>query len=95
MFGFFKEKRVAASAGEAKERLQVMIATQRVAVGDGRGSSSIDERLLYKIQAEIMLVLEKYVSINRDNMKVEVSQVDSNTEVLEVTIPIGDEKISL
>lgn len=91
LFSLF-EKKQSNSAGAARDRLQLMIATQRVVVGDGRAQTSIDERLLYKIQAEIMLVLEKYVKINRDDVKIDVTNMGDNIEVLEVSIPIGEDR---
>lgn len=81
------------SAGAAKERLEVMIAAQRSEVGDGRTGSSLDPKLLYKIQAEIMLVLEKYVRINREDLKIDISNPRPNLEVLEVSVPLGEDRI--
>ncbi|MBQ69189.1 hypothetical protein CL689_03915 [Candidatus Saccharibacteria bacterium] len=87
-------KKDESSAGHAKERLQLMISTQRMNIGDARGSqAALDPKLLYKIQAEIMLVLEKYVSINRDDLEVEIRKIDEHTEVLEVSIPIGGDRL--
>jgi len=87
-------KKDESSAGQAKERLQLMISTQRMNIGDARGDQvTLDPKLLYKIQAEIMIVLEKYVSINRNDLEVEIRKIDENTEVLEVSIPIGGDKL--
>ncbi len=80
------------TAHAAKERLQLMIAAQRASVGHDRSETFIDPKLMYKIQAEVVLVLEKYLSINRDEMKIEISQVDDRTEVLELNVPILDKK---
>ena len=65
------------SASVAKERLQIILARERI------GGSSAQPDYLPALQRELMAVVSKYVSINPDDIKVQLARQD-NLEVLEV-----------
>ncbi|MDN4016016.1 cell division topological specificity factor MinE [Zwartia panacis] len=67
------------SANVAKERLQIILAHERV----GGGNNSPD--YLPALQKELMAVISKYVQINPEDIKVQFDRQDS-LEVLEVKI---------
>ena len=73
---FLGEKK--ASAGVAKERLQIILAHER----SDRGASA---DYLPQLQKELIAVISKYVKINPDDIKVNLERQDS-FEVLEVKI---------
>lgn len=67
------------SANVAKERLQIILAHERV----GGGNNSPD--YLPALQKELLAVISKYVQINPEDIKVQFDRHDS-LEVLEVKI---------
>ncbi|MDN3986057.1 cell division topological specificity factor MinE [Zwartia vadi] len=67
------------SANVAKERLQIILAHERV----GGGNNSPD--YLPALQKELMAVISKYVQINPEDIKVQFDRQD-HLEVLEVKI---------
>ena len=67
------------SANVAKERLQIILAHERV----GGGNNSPD--YLPALKKELLAVISKYVQINPDDIKVQFDRQDS-LEVLEVKI---------
>ncbi|MDO9023853.1 cell division topological specificity factor MinE [Zwartia sp.] len=67
------------SANVAKERLQIILAHERV----GGGNNSPD--YLPDLQKELLAVISKYVQINPEDIKVQFDRQDS-LEVLEVKI---------
>ncbi len=67
------------SANVAKERLQIILAHERV----GGGNNSPD--YLPALQKELLAVISKYVQINPEDIKVQFDSQDS-LEVLEVKI---------
>ncbi len=67
------------SANVAKERLQIILAHERV----GGGNNSPD--YLPALQKELLAVISKYVQINPEDIKVQFERQDS-LEVLEVKI---------
>jgi cell division topological specificity factor len=67
-----------ASANVARERLQIILAHERI----GRGPSA---DYLPQLQQELVAVISKYVNINSDDIKVNLERQDS-FEVLEVKI---------
>ena len=71
------------TANVAKERLQIILAHER----SGRGSSRPD--YLVAMQRELVAVISKYVSINPDDIRVNLERQD-NLEVLEVKIELPD-----
>ena len=70
------------TAGVAKERLQIILAHERA----GRGPSA---DWLPALQRELVAVISKYVSINPDDIKVNLERQD-DLEVLEVKIELPD-----
>ena len=71
------------SASVAKERLQIILAHERI------GGSSAQPDYLPALQRELMAVVSKYVSINPDDIKVQLERQD-NLEVLEVKIELPE-----
>ncbi len=69
------------TASVAKERLQIILAHER------SGRSTAD--YLPALQRELVAVISKYVSINPDDIKVNLERQD-NFEVLEVKIELPD-----
>lgn len=77
---FLGEKKKTASV--AKERLQLILAHER----NGRSSSP---NYLPDLQRELVAVISKYVSINPQDIKVNLERQD-DLEVLEVKIELPD-----
>jgi cell division topological specificity factor len=77
---FLGEKKQSASV--AKERLQLILAHER----NGRSSSP---NYLPDLQRELVAVISKYVSINPDDIKVNLERQD-DLEVLEVKIELPE-----
>ncbi len=71
------------SASVAKERLQIILARERI------GDSNAQPDYLPALQRELMAVVSKYVSINPDDIKVQLERQD-NLEVLEVKIELPE-----
>ena len=71
------------TASVAKERLQIILARERV------GGSSAQPDYLPALQRELMAVISKYVSINPNDIKVQLERQE-NLEVLEVKIELPD-----
>ena len=72
------------SASVAKERLQIILARERVG-----GDSSNRPDYLPALQRELMAVISKYVDINPNDIKVHLERQE-NLEVLEVKIELPD-----
>ena len=71
------------SASVAKERLQIILARERV------GGSGAQPDYLPALQRELMAEVSKYVSINPEDIKVQLERQD-NLEVLEVKIELPE-----
>lgn len=71
------------SASLAKERLTVVIARQR-------NSSDTTPDFLPALQKDLIAVISKYISINPDDIKVQLEKKD-NYEVLEVNIVMPEQ----
>lgn len=71
------------SASVAKERLQIILARERV------GGSNSQPDYLPALQKELMAVISKYVDIDMNDIKVQLERQD-NLEVLEVKIELPD-----
>jgi len=81
-FSFFLgEKKKTASL--AKERLQIILAHERV----GRNPAQRD--YLPDLQRELIAVISKYIQINPNDIKVNLERQD-NLEVLEVKIELPE-----
>ncbi|WP_028452010.1 cell division topological specificity factor MinE [Chitinilyticum aquatile] len=78
---FFGEKKKTASV--ARERLQIILAHERA------GRSAPD--YLPQLQKELIEVISKYVSINPEDIKVQLDKKD-DFEVLEVNIVLPENK---
>ena len=77
---FIGEKKQTATV--AKERLQLILAHER----NGRSNSP---DYLHDLQRELVAVISKYVSINPDDIKVNLERQD-DLEVLEVKIELPE-----
>ena len=71
------------TASVAKERLQIILAHERV----GRNASAPD--YLPQLQCELIAVISKYVKINQNDIKVNLERQD-DLEVLEVKIELPE-----
>lgn len=71
------------SASVAKERLQIILARERI------GGTGAQPDYLPALQRELMAVISKYVSINPEDIKVQLERQD-NLEVLEVKIELPE-----
>jgi cell division topological specificity factor len=72
------------TANMAKERLQLIIARERV--DDGKPSADF----LPAMQQELVAVISKYVHVNADDIKVSMEK-KGNYEVLEVNIVLPEQ----
>ena len=72
------------TANMAKERLQLIIARERV--DDGKASADF----LPAMQQELVAVISKYVHVNADDIKVSMEK-KGNYEVLEVNIVLPEQ----
>jgi cell division topological specificity factor len=72
------------TAAIARERLQIILAHER----DGRTPNTTPD-YLPALQRELVEVISKYVSINQDDIKVQLERQD-NYEVLEVNIVLPE-----
>lgn len=73
------------TAGVAKERLQIILAHERT-------SRSPKPDYLPALQKELVAVIAKYISINADDIRVDLQRQD-NLDVLEVKIELPDKKL--
>ena len=76
------------SASVAKERLQIILARERV----GGGECSRPD-CLPALQKELMAVISKYVDINPNDIKVQLERQE-NLEVLEVKIELPETRVT-
>ena len=72
------------TANMAKERLQLIIARERI--DDGKPSADF----LPAMQQELVAVISKYVHVNADDIKVSMEK-KGNYEVLEVNIGLPEQ----
>lgn len=76
LFSFFNKR---STAPAARERLQVLLAHERAAIGQSD--------LLGVLREEILAVIAKHVTIDRDKVKVKMEQGDT-VSTLEVDIEL-------
>ena len=76
------------SAAIARERLHIIVAHQRA---DMDSNNENVPAYLPKLQQEIMDVISKYVEIDEDQLKVELSQND-HSSVLELNVTLPEEQ---
>lgn len=79
LLDFFRQRK-SNSAAIAKERLQILVAHDRRAGGPS---------YLPQLQRDLLKVIRKYVSVDKDAIKVTVDS-DGNHEVLELNIVLPD-----
>ncbi len=71
-------------ASQAKERLQIVLAHERI----GRTR----EDFLPKLQQELLQVIAKYVKVDPDSVKVDMERSD-NLELLAINIVLPDQAV--
>ena len=81
---YFRSQKHSSTANKAKERLQIIIAHDRL-----EGHDSPD--YLPALKQELMEVIRKYVAIDPDQVKVSLDKED-DYEVLELNIILPDQK---
>ncbi len=81
----FKSNR-SGSAAVARERLQILVAHERL---DRQRSPDY----LVNLQRDLLEVIRRYVNVDQDAISVTMEQ-DENREVLELNIVLPDESIS-
>jgi cell division topological specificity factor len=83
LLDYFKQKKPASSASIARERLQILVAHDRV----GRDAPSY----LPQLQRDILKVLRKYVSVDPGAVNVNVEH-DDDHEILELNIVLPESR---
>ena len=87
LFNYLKRSKKKSTADIAKERLQIIVAHQRL---DRKPEKDNQPEYLAQLQKEIMEVIRKHVEVNSDQIKVELSQNDDRSVLeLNVTLPDG------
>jgi cell division topological specificity factor len=80
LFDYFRKEPTAQSAATAKERLQIVVAHQR--------SARNQPDFLPAMQLEIIKVIQKYVSVEQDQVSVQLDKNgDCSVLELNVTLP--------
>lgn len=87
---FFGRKKTTANV--AKERLQIILAHERVMNQDGIDKS--DPEWLSRLQQELVDVIAKYVKIDKEDLTVNLEKRD-NLELLEINVTMPDRKVVL
>lgn len=72
-------RRERTTANFAKERLQIIVSHQN--------SSNIDEPLVEKLQTEILAAISKIISINQDQISIQLNQKKST---LNLTVNLAE-----
>lgn len=83
---FFGRKKT--TAGIAKERLQIILAHERL-VYDGINDHESPPSWLPELQQELVTVIAKYIKINIDDLKVTLEKRD-NLELLEINVTLPE-----
>lgn len=81
----YLRKRGNSTASVAKERLQIIISHERTERNKGNKPD-----YLPKLQEEILAVIAKYMSINRDQVSVNLERM-GDSSVLELNVTMPDE----
>lgn len=81
---FFGKKKPSASI--ARERLQIILAHERVA---DEHKKDITPTWLPQLQNELVEVVAKYIKINKQDLKINVEKRD-NMELLEINVTLPD-----
>jgi cell division topological specificity factor len=82
LLDYFRRDNSAQSASVARERLQIVVAHQR--------GERDQPDFLPEMQKEIIAVIQKYVSIDEDQVSVQMDSVD-NCSVLELNVTLPSE----
>jgi cell division topological specificity factor len=82
LMDYFRKERSESTASIAKERLQILVAHDRV---NSRGPD-----YLPKMQEELLAVIRKYISIADDQVQLNLEQQGS-TSVLELNVMLPEE----
>lgn len=85
-FSFFLGEKKKTTASIAKERLQLILAHERIG-----GSNAGQPDYLPDLQKELIAVISKYISIDPKDIKVNFERED-DLEVLEVKIELPESK---
>lgn len=86
LLDYFRSSKRQKSASVAKERLQILVAHER--------SSKNQPSYLPQLKNEILAVIQKYVSVDLDDVSVNLEQ-DDNQEILELNIVLPDEPVKI
>ena len=80
LFTLFRKKN---TAPVARERLQILLAHERVA-----GSSSSHSQLIAVLQEEILAVIARHMQIDRDKVQIKLDRGDEiNTLEIDIEMP--------
>ena len=82
IFDFFLNNNRQKTAQKAKERLQILVSHQR-----NKGGSTLD--FIPQLKQELINVISKYVSIDSNQIQVELQQND-NCSILELNITLNE-----
>ncbi|MFA5495599.1 MAG: cell division topological specificity factor MinE [Porticoccaceae bacterium] len=82
LLDYFRKERKS-SASVAKERLQILVAHDRVRTNG--------PDYLAQLQLEILAVIRKYVTIGEDDVRVQLEQ-QGTTSVLELNVTLPEDK---
>lgn len=82
LMDYFRKERSNTTASIAKERLQILVAHDRV---NSRGPD-----YLPKMQQELLAVIRKYITIADDQVQLNLEQ-QGNTSVLELNVMLPEE----
>ncbi len=86
LLDYFRSSKRQRTASVAKERLQILVAHER--------SSKNQPSYLPQLKNEILAVIQKYVSVDLDDVSVNLEQ-DDNQEILELNIVLPDEPVKI
>lgn len=82
LMDYFRKERSESTASIAKERLQILVAHDRV--------SSRGPDYLPKMQQELLAVIRKYITIDDDQVQLNLEQ-QGTTSVLELNVMLPEE----
>lgn len=75
---FFKKR---SSAPIARDRLQILLAHERISVGDGK------DDLLGQLHREIMEVIKRHIAIDQDKVQIKLDRQE-NCSLLEIDVEV-------
>ncbi len=86
LLDYFRSSKRQRTASVAKERLQILVAHER--------ASKNQPAYLPQLKNELLAVIQKYVSVDLDDVTVNLEQ-DDNQETLELNIILPDEPVKI